>query len=203
MIFTNNCGLSQVIESKYLCKIAELKQQYPNCTTSDEKLDLAFYTALSFFPKLAELHINMRFEPIETSMQCRPEFSSFFSTNRKYVIKVNYDSLNPIYPLKASFSALVGCIGHELAHIVRYESQSKSEILSDGIKFVSSKEFRSFYEKETDKITITHGLGYEQYEYAKFIFENPNISADYLEFKKSIYHTPEELLKLHNQHHSK
>jgi hypothetical protein len=77
------------------------------------------------------------------------------------------------------------------------EKQSNSEIASDGVKFVSSDNFRSQYEKSTDLITISHNLGFEQYEYAKFIFENPNLPKSYLEFKKKIYHTPKELLELH------
>lgn len=194
---------SQVTQDAFKDRIDSLKANFSNSFVENSSIELAFYTSISFYPELSNAKITVRFEPIETSMQCRPEFSSFWSFGRGYVIIVNSDTSSPIYPLNASFSALVGCIGHELSHIIRYEKQSKSEILSDGIKFLSNDAFRSYYEKETDKITVEKGLGFEQYEYAKYIFENPKLSSEYLEFKKKIYHSPEQLLSLYENHKSR
>lgn len=177
----------------------ELKDKFPNSTVIDSEFELAYYTALSFYPEFRGVSIIVRFAAIKTSMQCRPSFGSFVGPRRQYVIKVNKDKLSPIYPLHASFSALVGCFGHELAHILRYESQSKWQIILDGIKFVGSQHFRSRYEKATDKIAARQGLGYEQYEFSKYLFEHPYIPLAYLAFKKAVYHSPRELLMIYKE----
>jgi hypothetical protein len=190
-------GYSQLNSKDFSPILESIQRDFPNSVTGKRMFDLAFYTALSFYPELKGTQIEVTFEPIETSMQCRPSFTSIWRSSRKYLILVNDNSDSPLYPFNASFSALVGCFGHELAHIIRYEKQSNSEVVSDGVKFLSDDSFRSQYEKSTDLITISHNLGFEQYEYAKFIFENPNLPKNYLEFKKKIYHTPKELLELY------
>lgn len=200
-VFMNN-AFSQVQQFDFEPRLDELKGYFPNSCVKNIDLELAYFTALSFYSEFKNVKIVIRYADIETSMQCRPEFESFFSSKRKYIIKVNSDRNSPIYPLKANFSALVGCFGHELAHIVRYEKQSTRQIIYDGIKFISNQNFRSKYEKDTDIIAAKMGLGYEQYEYAKFIFENPKLSKDYLEFKNQVYHNPEELLEIHREYGS-
>jgi hypothetical protein len=187
---------AQILRKDFEPKLDELKAYFSNSIVHDDEFELAYFTALSFYPEFENVSIDIQFASIKTSMQCRPYLNSFFGSKRRYLINVNNDKDDPVYPIDAGFSALVGCFGHELAHILRYENQSKRQIMYDGIKFISSQAFRSQYEKETDILAAKQGLGYEQYEFAKYIFNHPDVSQEYLDFKRSTYHTPIELFEI-------
>jgi hypothetical protein len=190
----------QLEASPYLLKLDEIKNQFPKCVVEDEQLEAGIYTALAYFPELKEISIVVKFKNIHSSMICRPTIGSLFTTSNTYFLLVNKHSENPVYPLHAPFSALVGCFGHELAHIVRYESQSKAAIVFDCFRYISNKPFRSNYENETDIITAQKGLGFENYEFEKFLSENPDIPQKYMNKKHGYYNNSKKLLEIYFKH---
>lgn len=159
-------------------------------------LEQEFWIAISFFPELINTNIEVRFGKIKTSMVARPKLISFFKKKRYYEIIINQDTTLSISPLKASFSARVGCIAHELGHICHYEGLRKRIILKEGILYLISKHFKRKFETDNDIYVIQKGIGYSVYEYSKFIFYEANISEQYLKFKRKYYFTPEEILHL-------
>jgi hypothetical protein len=190
----------QINREYFAQKLDSIKSKFPNVDVKIPAAELPFYTALSYFPELSKVDITVRFGHTKTSMLCRPTESSFFSVGRRYIIVIKRDTSDPIYPLHASFEAIIGWFGHELAHIIRYERQRKMTILADGFRFLTRTKFRSQYEKETDKIVIEKGLGAELYEASRYIFDNPKIPERYMAFKRKIYHTLDDIRTLNNIH---
>lgn len=172
---------------------SSILQRWKNIEVQSPDIANAFWRAFQYYPEFEQLHIWVKKGKTKTSMSCRPTVASFFSKKRQYVIIVNQNTHKPMCPIHGSLGSMTGCFGHELAHIVRYERQKNLEILKDAWAFVTRPLFRSRYEKETDEITIKHGLGQDLLKFSNFIFHNNDISRKYLEFKKKYYYTPSQL----------
>jgi|GEM_PF-2954707 len=154
--------------------------------------------ALSFYPKLTDVRISFISRRLRTSMAARPTPGSVFTPwNRHYHVYFDDVSESNVDFRKASFEAQVGCIIHELAHITRYEGQNGYQLIRDGFRYVTSQRFRSRYEKGTDHIVAEVGGIYYNYLMSAFISRASAADADYLEFKKSVYYSPDDLWELH------
>ena len=62
-----------------------------------------------------------------------------------------------------SFNALGGIFGHELAHIIDYQSKSKGRLIADGLNYWRPKFVRN-YERATDRRAVKHGFVYQLYD---------------------------------------
>lgn len=164
--------------------------------------ELQILAALSFYPELKETKIEFRDGLIKTSLQARPDWYSLFKSrkNRKYLILTNHDVCNPVAPCNSDFDSQVGFYAHELGHIVDYETMTKRELIVCGVKYVFSSEYKKSIEQKTDLIAIQHGAGYLKYHASCFVFYKSEADPVYLERKKRLYFSPEEILKLTNQH---
>jgi len=109
--------------SHYENKMGEKK----HLNTSDKKLTLAFYVALSHYPELHDKRISLRLKPLVSTMQAQPSpnFIIKRKSKRSYRIYVNDNpELTGINYQDLSFNALVGWIGHEFAHLIDYASMN-------------------------------------------------------------------------------
>ena len=125
-----------------------------------DKYKVACLKALSFYPELKDVNIEFREAGIGTTLAARPILSSFFNSDyeRKYEVIFN-NSVDCEVP----FSELpeegqVGILGHELAHILDYETKSFGQLLVTGCFYVNAHSIRN-YERGIDRVTVERGLG--------------------------------------------
>lgn len=166
----------------------------PNClpeiSIDDFKAQLQNVRA-EFFPELADETIKVvTFRSDAYFLQAQPAVRSLIGKRekRKYNIRLNLKLLE-CPPDKESLEAI---LVHELEHVKDYTGWSASKILSHGVKYMSSLQFKADYEHATDRKVLQKQLniglaGYRVWVYGKLD------SKDY-ERKRIIYLTPEEIL---------
>ncbi len=163
-----------------------------------EALELQTLIALSYYPELVGVHIRFKLMNIKTTMQARPTTTSILNASKKrvYIIFIDKKIVNRrgVNILSAPFNAQIGIIGHELAHISDYESCSNIGILKFGFDYLDKKKKKNI-EHYTDLITVAHGLGWQLYDWASFVFDDSGADEKYLKFKAKYYLKPEDIKK--------
>jgi len=202
---------SQIVFSQELiCDLQSLKHRYDHIIeTSSEKEILnkslsekyrdEIIVALSFFPELKDTRIQFKRKRffIRASMTSSPSFFSVFrkKEKRKYVISINNRKglFKGVRLDSVSFAGRVGVLGHELCHVVDYESQDFFELIKFGVLYsLSSKEMKRV-EHETDLLTLKHGLGCELWHFKKYIFSNIKRSNKYRKKILEFYMTDQDV----------
>lgn len=218
LIFLFICfQICEVLASvNYSQDINSLKEQYSYNKQIPEKYEMPILLALSKYPELNETRINfkektfsgninikptitfaLKEEPVSITMASRPSWNFIFKKkeNIQYNVFINNGPLGTNIS-DLSLNSQVGILGHELAHIIDYLPMSKLQISTFGIKYKFSEKFRSQIEKKTDEEAINRGLGREIYNFTSFIYNDKSVPKGYLEYKKRVYYSPEEILKL-------
>ena len=145
--------------------------------TSNKKIPEAIHSqtlrALSFYPELKNTHIIFRFRKRRTPLSSRPQVLSTFKRkyNRKYVITISTKSnkkLAPILFFNLPYNAQIGVLGHELGHISEYQRMKTGQLLTLIFNLLSSK-YTDEFEFNTDLIGINHGLGFQLYDWSKYV----------------------------------
>lgn len=157
--------------------------------------------ALSYYPELKSTRIKFEFSNEKTTMASRPS-KMFFPRTYKVLInrKQNFDGI-PFDSIP--YNAAIGIVGHELAHIVDYESLNIFGLIDRLALYANTPHGKSYFEKNIDLITISRGLGWQLYDWAKYaMYDNTMASEKYKQFKRSTYLTPEEIEK-YIAHYSK
>lgn len=161
-----------------------------------KELEANFLSALSFYPELKNTRISVKYHNIKTTMQCRPRWDFLFHkrAKRSYVIyvdkriKAGYGISYGELPLNAQ----IGVFGHELAHVVDYTSMNNLGVIRFGLDYLNHSKRKSI-ENSTDLRAIEKGLGHHIVEFAKCIFENSDISKEYLRYKLKFYFRPNQI----------
>ena len=111
---------SEIIMSK---QIDTLRYQFSDNKLFYEKYELQTLIALSFYPELEDTKISFRRRELNSTMAARPKGIEVFRSKgkRHYIIYINDFPSVKIPPDSIAFNALVGILGHELAHILEYE----------------------------------------------------------------------------------
>lgn len=161
------------------------------------QFELASLVALMHYPELINVRITFKKKLLKSTLATRPKGTEVFHKKgrRHYIIYINTTKKVNVPLDHTSFNAQVGVIGHELAHIIDYESKSTLTLISNGFGYLS-KGFRKKLEHKTDKTTIFHGLGWQLYDWSFYIIHYEDIPLKYLEYKKKIYLKPEEIKDL-------
>jgi hypothetical protein len=86
-------------------------------------------TALSYFPELKDTHIIFRIKKAYTPLTTKPDFTSVFKRkgHRTYVITISNETADTLTRLlfqNLSFEEQVGVMGHELSHVVDFNSKN-------------------------------------------------------------------------------
>lgn len=120
-------------------------------------------TALSHFPELKEVHIIFRIRKAYTTLATKPDFASVFKRkdHRTYIITISnktIDTLKRLLFQNLTFEEQVGVIGHELSHVVDFNSKNFPQTVGTGTGHLSKK-YLDRMEFNTDRICIQHGLG--------------------------------------------
>lgn len=155
-----------------------------------DSLELSILAALQHYPELNETNIRFITSRIKTTLNVRPTFWSMIfksKAKRHYVIRINSNRKKAAIALnKVPFNARVGLFGHELAHIVDYNSLNVWGMLGRAIGYLHPR-YRMHYEHKIDEMTVDAGLGWQLYDWSKYIQENPNVTENYKLYKKKNY----------------
>jgi hypothetical protein len=163
----------------------------------DDRLELAFYVALRHYPELRNTKIKVRFKKIKSTMVAQPEADFIVNSrsDRRYKIIINSTKENIVMNYEdLTFNALVGWIGHELAHITDYSKKSNGQLVQFISNYLLSKKHMKHTENCADKEAVKRGLGYALYEGVHELFKNPKIFKKYKDRNKEFYLTPDEIL---------
>ncbi|MFK8005924.1 MAG: hypothetical protein AB8H03_06120 [Saprospiraceae bacterium] len=152
--------------------------------------------ALSFYPELKDVNIEFREAEIGTTLAARPMITSFFNTDyeRKYEVIFNNASNCEVPFSDLPEEGQVGILGHELAHILDYETKSFGQLLVTGCFYINAHSIRN-YEREIDKVTVERGLGEKLHDAYHYILEESQASLKYKNFKKFTYLEPHEIME--------
>ncbi|MFB6317777.1 hypothetical protein [Saccharicrinis sp. FJH54] len=199
----NNEQLIKYIDScNYVQKIDSLKTEFQDVSGIPDRYSTAFYTALSYYPELRNSHIRVKTGNIKTTLSMRPTiWSVIFKSkhNRDYILRINKDNkFGNIILRDVNYQAAVGLFGHELAHILDFRSVGAGGILKRAVWYLSEDK-RIFYEHQIDMMTIDQGLGWQLYEWSRFVQNTPKATPKYKKLKARRYLKPPQILSTMNQ----
>lgn len=158
--------------------------------------------ALSHYPELQNSYIRFEFKQhIKKSvMQAQPVALSLLRKKENRIYKINISALFqlthtaiPIHQLPDSI--MIGWIGHELGHIMDYESRNTWSIIGFGISYLLSKKFIQRAELTADTFAVNHGLGAYIIETKRFILEHADIPQAYKDRIARLYTSPDEIVE--------
>ncbi len=190
LLFAQN----QLFREDFLNKLSDLKSEFGKDKKIPKEFELEALVALSYYPELKNHKINFKYKKLKVSMDAQPNFSFVLKSNKNwsFIIHINKDS-SIIKFKEFNFNQLVGLIGHELCHLSTFLTQSKSNLILSGLKYVVNPKFVIQMEKNTDYCTIDHGLGFQLADFTRNLLTKATISESYRERKKKNYLSPEEI----------
>ena len=150
---------------------------------TNKKMDSTFIKqiqgALLFFPELKNTHITFRVKKTLVPLAARPRIWAVFQKpkNRKYLITISTKTIGQLEPIllnNLSFNAQIGVLGHEISHVADFNSRKSGYFIK--LLFMHlSKKAMDIFENNTDKRTITHGLGYQLLAWSTEVRQNLKI----------------------------
>ena len=165
--------------------------------TNDKRLQTAFYVALSRYPELHRKKITLRLKAIPSTMQAQPNANFLLKRKDKrgYRIFVNDNPESTgIDYRELSFNALVGWLGHELAHLIDYSSMNNRELIGFVTGYIFDKREMRRTERQADRETIKRGLGVQLLDGAHFFHRSKKVSKKYRKKNKKYYLSEEEII---------
>ena len=159
--------------------------------------------ALSHYPELEDVAITFRFKnSLKTSvMKAQPVFSSLFGSikDRRYLIlmSLNFSIDSLVLNLKeVPREVLIGWIGHELGHIMDYKNRSSINMISFGLRYITSDTYVRKAEIAADTYAVRHGLREYILATKNFILSHADLSEKYKNRIKRLYMSPDEIIKI-------
>ena len=153
--------------------------EFGNKKEIPKQFEKPILTALSYFPELKNVHIVFRIKKAYSSLTTKPNFAGVFKRkdHRTYIITISNETIDTLRPLllqNLTFEQQVGVIGHELSHVVDFNSKNFPQTLGVGIGHISKK-YLDKMEFNTDRICIQHGLGKYLLAYSKHVRETMHV----------------------------
>lgn len=157
------------------------------------EFELQTLIALIHYPELKKTKIEFVYKKLGSTMAARPRLLTTIRRKGKRSYCIFLNNVNPEIPIDgASFNAQIGVIGHELGHISNYETKSSWRLIADALRY-PSKKFRRKFERATDQRNLDHGLFWQLYDWKMYAFHHKHADPEYLEYKRKIYLSPEEV----------
>ena len=140
-----------------------------------QQFEKPILTALSHFPELKNVHIVFRIKKAYSGLTTKPNFAGVFKRkdHRTYIITISNETIDTLRSLllqNLTFEQQVGVIGHELSHVVDFNSKNFPQTIGVGIGHISNQ-YLDKMEFNTDRICIQHGLGKYLLAYSKHVRE--------------------------------
>jgi hypothetical protein len=158
--------------------------------------------ALSFYPELTNTPISFVFKRnIKTSvMQAQPVFTTLLRKrkNRRYRINISAHfklthSRMPI--LQIPDDVMIGWIGHELGHILDYESRSNAAMVSFGYRYYFHPSFVKQAEMIADSLAVERGMGNYIVATKRFILNHAELPQRYKDKIARLYLSPDVIVE--------
>jgi len=171
--------------------------------TIPEELSKPILKALQHYPTLQSREIIFKYSRKAGSsiMKAQPNLKSVLrlGNDRSYIIYCSKtltlgDETMAMQDLPQT--VLTGWFGHELGHVMDYESLSKWGLIKFGVGYIFSKKFVKKAENRADRIAIDHGLGNEIVETKNFILNHAGISEKYKQKIRKLYPSPEQIMEI-------
>jgi hypothetical protein len=129
--------------------------------------------ALSYFPELTAIKIRFRLKKSTGGIiATRPTAASLLrrSSKRTYIVIINDSTEGRQIPLFANsnVNGQVGILGHELCHILYFNTSTGTKLLGLAIAHVSRK-YMDRFEYNTDSVDIERGLGYQLMSWKQYL----------------------------------
>ncbi len=184
-------------------RMENLQNDYGIHKQIPERYEKIALTALSHFPELRAVPIAFKASKTLFPVSSRPFIGRLMVPKQKrayqiIISKKTVQELSPALLPNLSFSAQVGIIGQQLAHIVEYEQMKTTRILKQGLAYPFYN-LRNKYEKSTNCKVIEHGLGWELFDWASEIRKNVEDNP-VLQHYSQFYLSPEAILEYIQEH---
>ncbi len=150
----------------------------------NEDVQMAFDEVIREYEVLHPYEITLEKRKLKkTTMVAQPiiNLSNLVKGERKYRIMIA-EYIRDSKELRVSdlpTEVLKGWFAHELGHIVDYEKRSVMGMMSYGIRYYTSDEFKKSVEHEADSIAIEHGFHKEIIATKRYLLENELVSESY------------------------
>ena len=158
--------------------------------------------ALSFYPELKKTNISFIFKKnIDSSvMQAQPVFYTLLwqRKNRRYRVNISeqFKLIHRQQPIEQiPPDVMVGWIGHELGHIVDYETRSNTEMMSFGYQYYFHSNFVKQAEMVADSIAVERGMGNYIVATKRFILDNADLPKAYKDKIRRLYLSPDVIVE--------
>lgn len=188
--------LKQIEARHYQYNVDSLKRLYGKNKEIPKTYERQILIALSHYPELANTHIRFEQSAINTTLNVRPSISSMFLHNtkeREYIIRINNQQEDSVINIsQVPFEAQIGLFGHEFSHIVDYSQKGFWGMFGRLISYLSEKTKKD-YERQTDRLTIVHGLGLQLQEWSHFVLYESKAKVTYKKYKMYNYMQPQEI----------
>jgi len=185
-------------QEKHIDKTDSLNQLYGLNKELPPGFEIQALLALKHYPDLKNVKIDFIYKKTMIPLSSRPKVFSTLrkKENRKYKVIISSESLKAMENIllkNLPFNSQIGIIGHELAHTMYYQDKNFLQVIGIGFMYIFPR-YRAKFEKDTDKRTINHGLGYQLLEYAEFVRNQSDSSYTNFDMDK-FYLNPDEIKK--------
>lgn len=188
----------------------DLKQLYANKELVPEYVK-QIGVALIYFPELKDVKIKVKFRKQKPALKVSPTFGSWYKKNKTFTLSISNNTVKELTPIllpNASLNAQIGVLGHELSHIADLYRNNIWKSIRIGVQHLSNKKM-DYFENNTDKICIDHGLGWQLLDWSTFVTSTLNIprwgGADHVKaslqnkLKRDRYMNPKTIRKYINE----
>lgn len=159
--------------------------------------------ALSYYPTLADTKIEFIIKPglKHSFMKAQPVYWSLLGAKKNRVYRIYISNAFQVEDLKLDLKdipndVLIGWLGHELGHIMDYETRSTFNLIGFGIKYLLSESYVRKVERIADSFAVSHNMHTYILKTKNFILNNANLSQKYKNKIKKLYVSPDEILKI-------
>lgn len=176
--------------------------RFPHNKQMPAVMETNILKALSFYPELEHTAINFVLKKnLKSSvMQAQPVFGSLLRKRKNRSYRIN---ISAYFRLTHSVMAIqqlpddvmIGWIGHELGHILDYESKSNAAMVSFGYRYYLSPDYVKMAEIVADTNAVNHGLGHYIISTKRFILDHAGLPKAYKDKIARLYLSPDLIVE--------
>jgi len=160
----------------------------------------AYNTAISHYPELANSKIKIKCKKMNYTMETWVDIFFLFKKKKNQVTTIYINNLRGKHKFgdihKMPQNALIGNIGHELAHALQYKKVSKWFMFINIFGYLFIPRIKKEIERDADLTAIKHGLSKELYESRAYLVHGNNVSKVFQDKLNNIYLSPSEIKEL-------